>query len=717
MLDRLHKLLARAGVAALRPAEDMILQGRVTVNGRIVRELGARADPETDVITVDGNIVHVPAPTEAHRYLLLHKPAGVISTAHDTHERPTVLDLVPNDVRVFPVGRLDADSEGLMLITDDGDLAYRLTHPRFGVEKEYRVLVDRAPDVADVRRWRTGVEFSDGEMTAPAWVEVLERSPEGTWLRVVMHEGKKRQIREVARLLGFNVLRLIRAREGPITLGELPAGSWRELVQSEIEALRAHTQHVPSREADEEREQRMSQDDTDRPRRMRVIRRAPQDGAAPSFGGRHEPRPDEGETPNRGMERPREQTRPDDAPGATQRFDSRLPIDDRRNERDRIDRAAERRTSFDNRDEPPRGSRPDNRGRPSARSAEQDPRGRPPQDRGFGRAARPDDRMNSERGSGPPRDNRPQFDQRPAGGGPRRDDTRAGGFRRDDRERSSFGRGDENRGNFRSGPGGPGPRRDDAGARDSARRGDLRGGLGSSGRRGADGGSTPRSDGLRGGLGNSSRRGSAGGGPPRRDAPYRRGPSGPHRDDRPEFDGNRRDEANSRPSGPGSFGDRSRGPSGPRSFGDRSRGPSSPRPFGDRSRGPSGPRSFGDRSRGPSGPRSFADRPQRSDFRPPSERSEGNRRFDSRAPQPRRDEGGDRPPSRSFGDRRDPPTAQSFDRSRSGPSTGGDSGPPRSETPRGRSFGGKPSGPPRGGPARGRSGPPRRPGFRKRRDD
>ena len=203
MLDRLHKILARAGIAALRPAEDMILQGRVSVNGRIVRELGARADPETDVIAVDGNMVHVPAPTEAYRYLLLHKSVGVISTAHDTHARPTVLDMVPKDVRVFPVGRLDADSEGLMLLTDDGDLAYRLTHPRFGVEKEYRVLVDRTPGVAEVRRWRSGVDFGDGEITAPAWVEVLERSAEGTWLRVVMREGRKRQIREVARLLGI----------------------------------------------------------------------------------------------------------------------------------------------------------------------------------------------------------------------------------------------------------------------------------------------------------------------------------------------------------------------------------------------------------------------------------------------------------------------------------------------------------------------------------
>src|SRR4051794_11334886 len=165
MMDRLHKILARAGVAALRPAEDLILQGRVTVNGRVVREVGARADPDTDVIAVDGQLVLIRAPTDPHRYLILHKPVGVISTAHDTHGRPTVVDLVPNDVRVFPVGRLDADSEGLILLTDDGDLAYRLMHPRFEVDKEYRVLVDHTPDLADLRRWRTGVQLDDGVET------------------------------------------------------------------------------------------------------------------------------------------------------------------------------------------------------------------------------------------------------------------------------------------------------------------------------------------------------------------------------------------------------------------------------------------------------------------------------------------------------------------------------------------------------------------------
>ncbi len=244
MLERLHKVLARAGVAALRPAEDMILAGRVTVNGRVVRELGARADPETDVIAVDGQIIEMPLPSTAHRYVMLNKPTDVISTARDTHGRRTVVGLVPSDRRLFPVGRLDANSEGLILLTDDGDLAQRMTHPRYEVEKEYRVLLNRAPTVEDLRRWRSGVEL-EGEMTLRAWVEVLERTPEGVWVRVVMREGRKRQIREIARLLGYEVLRLIRVREGPVSLSDLQPGQWRELTADEVRALQLHVRHIP----------------------------------------------------------------------------------------------------------------------------------------------------------------------------------------------------------------------------------------------------------------------------------------------------------------------------------------------------------------------------------------------------------------------------------------------------------------------------------------
>lgn len=271
MLERLHKVLARAGVAALRPAEDMIMAGRVTVNGRVIRELGARVDPDTDVIAVDGQLVEMPQPSDPNRYVVLYKPTGVVSTAYDPQGRPTVVGLVPCDVRLFPVGRLDSDSEGLILLTNDGDLAYRLTHPRFEVEKEYRVLLDHTPKTEDLRRWREGIEL-EGQMTMPAWIEVLDRSADGTWVRVVMREGRNRQIREVARLLGYHVLRLIRVREGPLPLGDLTPGAWRELTPQEVQSLRAHTQHIPSRAADQERERRMADSDRPEGRRLRVIR-------------------------------------------------------------------------------------------------------------------------------------------------------------------------------------------------------------------------------------------------------------------------------------------------------------------------------------------------------------------------------------------------------------------------------------------------------------
>lgn len=234
--ERLQKILASAGVASRRDCESLIVAGRVAVNGKTVHELGTRVDLTYDVVTVDG--APVVLPTE-RVYLMLHKPAGYVSTAEDPQGRPIVLDLVPIPVRVFPVGRLDVDSEGLLLLTNDGELTHQLTHPSFAVEKEYRALLDRPPDPAALRDWRAGVMLND-ERTAPAWVEVLERRSEGTWIKVVLQEGRKRQIREVARLLGYHVRRLIRVREGNLHLGDLPPGEWRELNPQEIRSLRRH---------------------------------------------------------------------------------------------------------------------------------------------------------------------------------------------------------------------------------------------------------------------------------------------------------------------------------------------------------------------------------------------------------------------------------------------------------------------------------------------
>lgn len=231
-LERLHKALAQAGVASRRASEELIKQGRVAVNGQVVRELGTKVGPN-DVITVDGK----PLKPQARKvYIMLNKPRGIVSTAADELGRPTVIDLVHADERVFPVGRLDADSEGLLLLTNDGDLANRLTHPRYGLEKEYHVLVDRDLSDGDIQQLSHGV-LLDGKKTAPATVERLRRGPEGVWFRFVIHEGRKRQIRRMVESLGREVLRLTRVRVGPLNLGSLPSGKFRRLTRDEVAAL------------------------------------------------------------------------------------------------------------------------------------------------------------------------------------------------------------------------------------------------------------------------------------------------------------------------------------------------------------------------------------------------------------------------------------------------------------------------------------------------
>lgn len=244
--ERLQKILAHAGVASRRAAEEMIVAGRVKVNGQVVTQLGARADPLRDRIEVDGRALPRPqAGSFAGKmvYILLHKPAGVVTTAKDTHGRPTVLDLLAGarlkerGVRVYPVGRLDADTTGLLLLTNDGDLTFRLTHPRYGVEKEYHALIRGTPNREVVRSLREGVEI-EGEMTAPARVDGLGREDGNTRLRIVIHEGRKRQVRLMAAAVGHPVIELKRVRYGPLTLGELQPGKWRYLAIHEVHALR-----------------------------------------------------------------------------------------------------------------------------------------------------------------------------------------------------------------------------------------------------------------------------------------------------------------------------------------------------------------------------------------------------------------------------------------------------------------------------------------------
>ncbi|MDP1820892.1 MAG: pseudouridine synthase [Acidimicrobiales bacterium] len=229
---RIQKVLAQAGLGSRRTCEDLIEARRVRVNGEVAVQ-GRRVDPETDVIEVDGAQIGVKAGLV---HLLLNKPAGIITTASDTHGRPTVLDLVPAEPRVFPVGRLDADTEGLLLLTNDGDLTHRLTHPSFGVEKEYLVEVEGAPHRGSIRKLREGVELDDG-ITAPAKVAQLD----DRLLRITIHEGRNRQIRRMCEAVGHPVLRLVRTRIGPLAERQLAPGEWRSLTQDEVRALERAT--------------------------------------------------------------------------------------------------------------------------------------------------------------------------------------------------------------------------------------------------------------------------------------------------------------------------------------------------------------------------------------------------------------------------------------------------------------------------------------------
>jgi 23S rRNA pseudouridine2605 synthase len=236
--ERLQKLLAAAGYGSRRACEDYVSAGRVRVNGKTA-QLGDKADPQSDRITVDGE----PLVIEQLVYIVLNKPRGVVSSLDAQGERDTVRDLVRVPQRVYPVGRLDVLSEGLVLLTNDGDLTNRLTHPRYGHEKEYRVFVLGEVGGELMRTWSRGVVIKDeegkSEKTAPARVEIEKRSGEGCWLRVIMREGKKHQIRRVAETLGLYVSRLIRVRFGTLELGNLATGSWRNLTRSEIDALKA----------------------------------------------------------------------------------------------------------------------------------------------------------------------------------------------------------------------------------------------------------------------------------------------------------------------------------------------------------------------------------------------------------------------------------------------------------------------------------------------
>lgn len=248
MEERLHKILSQWGIASRRQAEAIILAGRVRLNGTVVTQLGQKANPQLDRIEVDG-IAIASSNRPEKVYLLLNKPLGVVSTCRDPRGRTTVLDLLPSHLRssrgIHPVGRLDAESTGALLLTNDGDLTFHLTHPRHSVTKTYRVWVRGTPTQSILETWRAGVMLS-GRLTSPARVRVLAREEEAerSLLEVIISEGRNRQIRRVARQLGYPVVRLHRIAIGPIRLQQLNPGAYRHLQDFEIESLRSQSQQV-----------------------------------------------------------------------------------------------------------------------------------------------------------------------------------------------------------------------------------------------------------------------------------------------------------------------------------------------------------------------------------------------------------------------------------------------------------------------------------------
>jgi pseudouridine synthase len=241
-VEPLQKILSQAGVASRRASEQMMLDGRVTVNGATIRELGTKADPAADDIRVDGRRIKV---VERHRYILLNKPRGYVTTRSDPQRRPTVIDLL-GGVReyVYPVGRLDFDSEGLLLLTNDGDLAARLTHPRHGVARIYEAHGLGRPDARDIQRLSAGIVI-DGRRSSAADVKLLpgRREADSSTLVITLHEGRNRQVRRMCEAIGHPVERLERVAIGPLRDARLRPGQWRDLTAGEVRRLQAASGH------------------------------------------------------------------------------------------------------------------------------------------------------------------------------------------------------------------------------------------------------------------------------------------------------------------------------------------------------------------------------------------------------------------------------------------------------------------------------------------
>ncbi len=235
MLERLQKIISNAGVASRRKAEELILEGSVTVNGQVVRELGAKADPEKDAIKVEGKLIHIP---QRKTYIVLNKPKGYITSVSDPQGRPVVMELLMGvKARVYPVGRLDYDTEGLLIMTDDGELAHALMHPAYEMPRTYLAKIKGVLEDKELEKLKGGIRLREG-ITAPAAVRKIKRTDSNSWIEITVHEGKYRQVRRMLEGVGHPALKLIRIRYGPVGLGDVPLGKYRYLTSQEIKNIK-----------------------------------------------------------------------------------------------------------------------------------------------------------------------------------------------------------------------------------------------------------------------------------------------------------------------------------------------------------------------------------------------------------------------------------------------------------------------------------------------
>ncbi|HYI13849.1 MAG TPA: pseudouridine synthase [Thermomicrobiales bacterium] len=489
-MERLQRVLAAAGVASRRRSEELILEGRVRVDGDIITELGTKVDPGMQKIEVDGKLI----PTVRRRYILLNKPSGYITTTSDERSRYTVMDLVPVNERVVPVGRLDRQTEGLLLLTNDGEIANRVMHPRYGIDKEYEALLDGYPPPEVLDRLRRGITI-DGQRTVPEMIRPIRNTEGGTIVRIVIHEGRNRIVRKMFDEVGYPVVKLIRTRVGPLQLGAIPRGTFRDLTDGELKALREAIHMTDEDVTFAERVIDRPLRDRPDPNRMKTGRSRESNADRGARGPGGPPRPHRDDD-RRGPARPARDGQRTGPPPPRHDDDRGRPARPARDGQhagppqarrdDDARRSGPPRPVRSSRPGTPNGQRPDRRADDQRRSHSGQPTNGPPRprdERDGDRGRRPGGPQRRDDDRRPPRTSSAPGEQRrdrPAG--PPRGGSRPAGPGKPDRGPSGPNRGPK------SGPGGPprGPRPGPGGAGQRPRREHPTGGAGGGGERPPD---------------------------------------------------------------------------------------------------------------------------------------------------------------------------------------------------------------------------------------